>query len=314
MPANVTIRLSLAERVATATVTSCFCLIFLYVNGVMLYTLRSKRLFRETSRYILMYHLLLGDTLLLAITQLLYLLTTGGVTLTYPVCGVLIMLNNAVSRNPPLVLVVMSLERYVAVCHPLRHASIITVRNTAVAVLVVWVLCFLNELIQGLLLMMFPFEQLESLHMTRFCNYLNLLLVPILEYYYKVYTYFLFIAASLSIMFSFVGVTVAARSAAPDKDSARKARNTLLLHLLQLGLCLLSVLYVAIMALISSLLSHLMWIRVQTVSFVFFFLLPRCLTSLVYGLRDKSLRVVLVYHLCCHLKMSGTAVKTAPAF
>lgn len=133
--------------------------------------------------------------------------------------------------------------------------------------------------------------------------------MPVFVYYYTASTYFVFILASLSIVFSYVGVALSARSAATSRDSTSKALNTLLLHL---GLSLFSVLYISIMSLITSVLSPLIWIRLQTVLFVCVFLLPRSLSSLVYGMRDKSLRVVLVYNLCCHLKVSVVSVKTAP--
>lgn len=136
--------------------------------------------------------------------------------------------------------------------------------------------------------------------------------MPVFVYYYTASTYFVFILASLSIVFSYVGVALSARSAATSRDSTSKALNTLLLQLLHLGLSLFSVLYISIMSLITSVLSPLIWIRLQTVLFVCVFLLPRSLSSLVYGMRDKSLRVVLVYNLCCHLKVSVVSVKTAP--
>ncbi|XP_061683279.1 odorant receptor 131-2-like isoform X1 [Syngnathoides biaculeatus] len=311
LSANSTLWLGLQERVAGGTSTTFFCLIFLFINSVMLFTLGSKRVFRETSRYILLSNLLLGDTLQLVISQLLYLLSASRVTLTYPLCGVIVMLTKLFSRISPLVLVVMSLERYVAVCHPLRHASIITSRNTVGTVLAAWVFCFLNVLIQGLLLLMFPFDQLESLQMSKFCSFFTMLVVPISEVYFNIYTYFLFISASLTIVFSYVGVIVSARSAATDKDSARKARDTLLLHLAQLGLSLLSVFYTTLLLRISTVLSHMVFVQLQSTLFVCLFLLPRCLSSLVYGLRDQSLRVVFMYHLFCHLKVSVTPVKAA---
>ncbi|XP_057677548.1 odorant receptor 131-2-like [Corythoichthys intestinalis] len=306
--ANMTAGLSLMEHLVTATMTISSCLMFLFVNGVMLFTLRSKPVFREMPRYILLFHLLLGDTLQLAFSLLLYLLSASLITVTYPLCGVLVMLGNLVSRVSALVLVVMSLERYVAVCHPLRHTSITTVRNMNVAVLAVWLFCFVNVLIQGLLLIEFPFDQLESLQMTQRCTFHAILLVPVLEHYYDVYTYFVFILAGLSIIFSYLGVIMVAKSAATDKDSTHKARNTLLLHLVQLGLSLLSVPFAIILTKFSTLLNRLVFSRVRSSLFVCFYLLPRSLSGLVYGLRDQNLRVVFVYHFCCHLKVSVNAV------
>ncbi|XP_057677551.1 odorant receptor 131-2-like [Corythoichthys intestinalis] len=308
-------KVSLMERVAAGTFIASFCLVFLIVNGVMLFTLRSKCVFRETSRYILLFHLLLGDTLQMVVSQLIYFLSTLRVTLTYPVCGVLIMLNYLFSRISPLVLVAMSLERYVAVCHPLRHASITTARNTVAAALALWSFCFLNILIQGFLLMMFPFHQLESLQMSQLCNFISLAIEPVSLFYNKFYMYFMFASASLCVLFSYVGVVVSARSANTGKHLARKAQNTLLLHLVQLGLTLISLLYATIMTNIAVwFTSWLAFVRFHTFIFVLFFQLPRCLSSLVYGLKDRDIRVVLVYNLCCHLHLPVAPAKAANVF
>ncbi|KAM9788616.1 uncharacterized protein ACB057_013165 [Neosynchiropus ocellatus] len=83
----------------------------------------------------------------------------------------------------PLTLAVMSLERYVAVCFPLRHSSIVTMRSTAAAITLVWAFSFVNVLIRVVLMLI-----------------------------------------------------ITARSASTDRNSARKALSTLLLHMIQLGL------------------------------------------------------------------------------
>ncbi|CAK6979969.1 odorant receptor 131-2-like, partial [Scomber scombrus] len=88
----------------------------------------------------------------MTLSQLLYILSICRIMLTYPVCGVLVMIASLTNEISPLTLVVMSLERYVAVCYPLRHATIITIRNTGVAITVVWAFCSLNVLIRVVLL------------------------------------------------------------------------------------------------------------------------------------------------------------------
>ncbi|KAM8741035.1 odorant receptor 131-2-like [Acanthopagrus schlegelii] len=180
----------LLERVMFSILTTVPCCVFLYINGTMLFTLRSKSVFRDTSRYILLYNLLLADTVLLVHGQVMYILAASKVTLTYPVCGVFTMLANLTTEISPLTLVVMSLERYVAVCYPLRHASIITIRNTGAAIILVW--------------------------------------------------------------------TFTARSASTDKASARKVRNTLLLHLVQLGLSLSSTIHNPMLTAISKVLNRVL--------------------------------------------------------
>ncbi|KAM3602013.1 uncharacterized protein V6R79_022861 [Siganus canaliculatus] len=302
---NVTFGLGLLERVTHSTVISLPCYVFLFINGVLLFALRSKAVFRETSRYVLLYNLLFADTVQIALSQLLYTLTVCRISLTYPVCGVIIMLTSLTMEISPLTLVLMSLERYVAVCFPLRHAAIITIRNTAAAIAVIWAVSSLNVLIRVFLLLDFSFSELESLQMNTFCGTSIMFLGSKSDVYDKVYTYFLFISAAVTVASSYVGVTVAARSASTDKASALKARNTLLLHLVQLSLSLLSTTHNSVMMIISQTFGPSVRAHTQIFVYVFFLILPRCLSSLIYGIRDQTIRPVLVYYLCCRLALTS---------
>lgn len=289
----------LVERVMFSTLTTVPCCVFLFINGTMLFTLRSKEVFRDTSRYILLYNLLFADTVQMALSQVLYVIAAFGVTLTYPMCGVLTMLTGLTNDISPLTLAVMSLERYVAVCHPLRHATIITIRNTTMAIIVVWALSLLNVLTRILLLLQFPFKHLESLLMTEFCSDIAMLLGSVSNHYSKTYTCFLLVSAGVAVTSSYIGVMVAARSASTDKASARKARNTLLLHVVQLGLSLSSTVYNPLLIAISKIVTTVIFVRVSIVLYVCLCIFPRCLSSLIYGVRDQTVRPVLMYHLCC---------------
>uniref|UniRef100_A0A3B4VNL6 Olfactory receptor 52J3-like n=1 Tax=Seriola dumerili TaxID=41447 RepID=A0A3B4VNL6_SERDU len=283
------------------TVPSC---VFLFINGTMLFTLRSKPVFRETSRYILLYNLLFADTINLALSQLLYLIAACRIRLTYPVCGVFAFLADLTTVISPLTLVVMSLERYAAVCYPLRHATIITIKNTGVAIIVVWAFSSLSVLTRVLLLLNFPFAELENLQMKDFCGKESMLLDPMSDLYDRAYTYFLFVLGGVTVTCSYIGVMVAARSASTDKASAKKARNTLLLHLVQLGLSLSSTLHNPFLIAISKVLDRIIIVRIQNILYVCIIIFPRCLSALIYGIRDQTIRPVLMYHLCCQWKRS----------
>ncbi|TKS83400.1 Olfactory receptor 2A12 [Collichthys lucidus] len=291
----------LLERVVFSSLIGMPCCLCLFINGTMLFTLRSKAVFRETCRYILLYNLLFADTIMLALSQLMYIMAVCRIFPTYPVCGVLAMLAGLANQISPLTLVVMCLERYVAVCYPLRHATIITVRNTAVAIIVVWAFSSLNVLIRVLLLVNFLFDQPQSLQMTDVCSGISVILGPMSDIYDKAYTGIVFLSAAVAVTCSYVGVMVAARSASTDKASAHKARNTVLLHLMQLGLTLLSTMHDPIIVSLSTILQRLIIVRIKSILYVFIYILPRCLSSLIYGLRDQTIRPVLMYYLCCRL-------------
>ncbi|XP_029375549.1 odorant receptor 131-2-like [Echeneis naucrates] len=293
------------ERVLFSTLIGMPCCVFLFINSTMLFTLRSKLVFRETSRYILLYNLLFADTAQLAFSQLLYILAASRIILTYPLCGVLVMFTTLTNDISPLTLVMMSLERYVAVCYPLRHATIASIRNTGVAIIVVWSISLVNVLVRGLLLLTLSFKELESLQMKDVCSDMPMLLGPTSYNYDRAYTYFLFVLATWAIISSYIGVMVAARSASTDRASAQKARNTLLLHLLQLGLSLSSTMHTTVVQSVSTILPRLEIVRMKNVFYVFIYILPRCLTSLIYGLRDQTIRPALLYHLCCRLTINS---------
>ncbi|XP_005750328.1 olfactory receptor 1073-like, partial [Pundamilia nyererei] len=291
----------LLERVMISTLTTLPTCVFLFINGIMLFTLRSKPVFRETCRYILLYNLLFADTVQLAQSQIHFLLAVLRITVSYPVCAFLVNFTHLTAVISPLTLVVMPLERYVAVCYPLRHATIITIRNTGAAITVIWAISFLNIIIRTLLFLSL-FEKLGKVEVKYLCSEISILLGTKSDHFDKAFTCIVVVAAGVAVIFSYIGVIVAARSASTDKALAFKARNTLLLNLMQLFLSLSSTIYYPLLVPLSVTVTRIVFVRIQNVFYLLFFILPRCLTSLIYGLRDQTIRPVLIYHLCCQLK------------
>ncbi len=110
------------------------CVIFLYVNGVMIFTLKKKTVFQEASRYILFGHMLWIDTLNLVMSVVLFVCAVCRIFVMKIVCLVLLVAATALYQVSTLNLALMSLERYVAICFPLRHAEITTYGRTNVAI------------------------------------------------------------------------------------------------------------------------------------------------------------------------------------
>ncbi|XP_038137457.1 odorant receptor 131-2-like [Cyprinodon tularosa] len=288
-----------------STLSTVPSFIFLYINGTILFTLRSKPVFRDTCRYVLLYNLLLADTVQLAQSQVQFLLSVCRVKLVYSLCIVLSMLANLTTGISPLTLVVMPLERYVAVCFPLRHSSIITIRNTTAVIIVIWAISSVNNLTRVLLFLEFSSEKMEIWHIKDLCSNIALVLGALTAEYDRAYTCAVFVSAGVAAAFSYVGVIIAARSASTDKALARKARYTLLLNLVQLGLSLSSTINNPLIIALSKVLSRVAFLWIQNVFYVCLIIFPRCLSSLIYGLRDQTIRPVLLYYLFCRPKVKA---------
>ncbi|XP_053702448.1 odorant receptor 131-2-like [Synchiropus splendidus] len=287
------------ERIMVSVFTGVPCAALLTVNAIILFTLRSKQVFRETSRYVLLTNLLVADSLFMMISQILYILANCRVFLTYPVCGTLILYTFLTESIFPLTLAVMSVERYVAVCFPLRHSSIVTLRSTAAAIALVWAFSFVNVLIRVVLMCEFPFEELDSMDMSRICDSFVVLVVPVAAEYDRIYNLLLFSTAGFTMTSTFIAVLITARSASVERNSVRKVQNTLLLHMIQLVLGLSSRIFIPVSVALFQVMSWISFVRMMNVMYVLVILLPRCLSSLIYGLRDQTIRPVLMSNLCC---------------
>ncbi|KAM9332748.1 odorant receptor 131-2-like [Pholidichthys leucotaenia] len=301
--------LTLVGEVFTLAVSTAPTCVFLFINGTMLYTLRSKPVFRETCRYILLYNLLAADTLQLAQAQVHFYLSRFRVKMIPIVCVSFTLFTTITGVISPLTLVLMPMERYIAVCYPLRHSTIITTRNTGAAIAVVWAISSLNVLIRHLIFLEFSLEILQNLEAIDYCSNIYILLGLNTDLYDKVFTCFVFISAGVSIIFSYIGVIAAARAASTDKTLARNAKNTVLLNLIQLSLSLSITMYNPIFVTLSRTLPWIVFKVLENIFYVFIVILPRCLSALIYGLRDQTLKPVLISHLCCQKKLNCSTTK-----
>ncbi|XP_055082671.1 odorant receptor 131-2-like [Periophthalmus magnuspinnatus] len=291
--------MSKEERVIFAIFVIFPCVVCLFVNGLLLWTLLSKAILRETPRYCLLFNLLLSDTLHMSLSQMLYMLATSRTHLYFPVCALLTLITDVSNEVSPLTVVAMSLERYVAVCFPLHHATLLGGRRASVVAVLLWALCLLNLVVRVGLLMQFPFHTLDTLMMNDYCSSLVIRIAPLSTAYDQGYSAFLFVSSAVVILWSYVMVMMAARRCASEKSV--KARNTLLLHLFQLVLSLSATIYLPLLVGLARLMAlpRLTYVRIQNVLYVLLMTLPRALSVLIYGIKDQTMKSTMLAIIFC---------------
>uniref|UniRef100_A0A8C1JES9 G-protein coupled receptors family 1 profile domain-containing protein n=1 Tax=Cyprinus carpio TaxID=7962 RepID=A0A8C1JES9_CYPCA len=225
---------------AVAVLTSLF---FCFVNCVMLFALKSKRVFQETPRYILFGHMLMNDSVLLLVTTIMYTVALCFLPIPKSICTLLVFISYCTFFNAPLTLALMSLERYVAICFPLRHCNIATPKRTGIAIGFIWMLSSINIIADIILALSVNPNYLADI---AFCTLEKLFLFRWQLDKYQAFDVLYFVSVAVIIIFTYISIMITVRSVSSDKDSAKKALKTVLLHLIQLGLCLTSFLYATI--------------------------------------------------------------------
>ncbi|KAM9450648.1 odorant receptor 131-2-like [Clarias gariepinus] len=271
-------------------------LFFIYLNAIMVYTLWNKSVFKETPRYILFTYMLLNDSIQLCVTSFLYILGLAYLKIVMAACAFLVFVAETTFLNAPLNLAVMSLERYVAICFPLRHAEIATQKRTFIAIGVIWFMGSINLIIDLFYSVVLDPKLLTS---QTFCTRERLFIKQWQVDLHQSFNIFLFVSVSMIILFTYVRILITTRSISSSKHSATKAHKTVLLHLIQLGLCLTSFLYGIIEQAAATTSSSRLFVELQYLNYLFVLILPRCLSPLIYGLRDDALRPLFIYYFHC---------------
>ncbi|XP_073335704.1 odorant receptor 131-2-like [Pagrus major] len=272
------------------TLTMLPCIFFLYVNGVMLFAVLRKPVLLESSRYILFGHLLLTESLQLLVSVLLYIFAVTNVRMISYACVFVTLFASITIKMSPLNLAVMSLERYVAVCFPLRHVEIATTRRTGVAFAVMWTVASLEAFT---LLSLFIRLESTSFTVPVYCSMPNVFRLQIYFTLSKVFNILNFVLVSIIIIYTYIAIMITVKSASANVHEASKAHKTVLLHLFQLGLCLTSTMF----SIINS--------SQQFALFVVLIIFPKCLSPLIYGLRDQTFRHVFIYYFTFGFKITN---------
>uniref|UniRef100_A0A672SSZ2 Odorant receptor, family H, subfamily 132, member 1 n=1 Tax=Sinocyclocheilus grahami TaxID=75366 RepID=A0A672SSZ2_SINGR len=273
-----------STKTAVAVLTSLF---FCFVNCVMLFALKSKRIFQETPRYILFGHMLMNDSVLLLVTTIMYTLALSFLQIPKSVCTLLVFISYSL----------MSLERYVAICFPLRYCNIATPKRTGIAIRIICFLSSINIIADIILALSVNPNYLADI---AFCTLEKLFIAKWQIDKSQGFDVLYFVSVAVIIIFIYISIMITARSVSADKDSAKKALKTVLLLLIQLGLCLTSFLYATIERTLYTVIGSgsSLFINLRYLNYLTVLILPRCLSPLIYGMRDEAVWPLFKYFFC----------------
>ncbi|XP_037535834.1 odorant receptor 131-2-like [Nematolebias whitei] len=260
-----------------------------YISGALIHTFRKHQVFFLNPRYVLLIHLVVNDMVQLT-TSISLFISYVSYKINASVCCLMMTVAVFTTMNTPLNLAAMALERYVAVCFPLQHVELCTVKRTYVLIGCIWALSSVAVLFQTIVLL--STEPLSFFHSAIVCLMEKLFQHPI-SLQMRGITYIIYLTVVwFTLFFTYFKIFFAARAANSADGNATKARNTILLHGVQLLLCMLTYLDPLVKThLIGSfpnISSHLRYVWYIIVD-----VLPRFISPIVYGLRDKTFKLYL---------------------
>ncbi|MBN3313914.1 OR4K2 protein, partial [Atractosteus spatula] len=300
LPSNVTSPASsLSVVIKICVVTPLFCT-FLYFIILMLFTFASHRQFWENSRYVLFAYMLINDTAQLLFSVLLFLFVMTNVRFAVVFCTPLLFISTATFQNTPLILATMSLERYVAICYPLRHPEICRVDRTWVIMGAVWLISCILPAVDFALAG--SYSDIDVYSTPVLCKSQVLNSSPTQTLFKVTMNTLFFALVAVVILYTYIRILLKARKMHSDRASVKKALHTVILHGIQLLLCMMSFTHPVTESLI---VLHVGWLKehISFFNYFCFILLPRFLSPLIYGVRDEKLRTHMKRAmLCCSYK------------
>ncbi|XP_076869721.1 odorant receptor 131-2-like [Brachyhypopomus gauderio] len=256
-----------------------------YINGSVVATFFSNRTFYEDPRYILFIHTVLNDAVQLTVSVALFVVSYVCYTINVSVCCVFILVAVFTTRNTPVSLASMAVERYIAVCFPLRHAQICSVRRTYLLIGLIWFICVVPDVTD--LFVTLATEPLSFFHSSVLCLRQNVFKDPILLYKRQAFDALYFSLVFFTLIYTYLRVLSAARDVSVQKVLVQRARNTILLHGAQLLMCMLSYISPSVQIILNVLFPSYI-LEMRYANFLIVYILPRFLSPIIYGVRDQK--------------------------
>lgn len=283
----------------------CLLVLFHYrSDGTTYYCLviccsSSPQVLKGNPRYVLFIHLVVNDMIQLFIAISLFVFSYVFFTINVSACCLLVMAAVSTTQNTPLNLATMALECYVAVCLPLRHATLCTVRRAHLVIGLMWATSVLTVLPDLFILM--ASEPLGFFLSSVFCTRDKVFRSSYSLSKRNASHITFLIIVWLTLLYTYFNILFAAKSASTD---TKKAHNTILLHGFQVLLCMMVYVQPMVQAGLAQLFPEA-FTAVQFTNFILYQILPRFLNPVLYGLRDKTFRRYLRKYILCWSQPSG---------
>ncbi|KAI4799531.1 hypothetical protein KUCAC02_016844 [Chaenocephalus aceratus] len=135
---------SLIKAVAKNLIVVILGISINFINTGIIHTFRKHQIFYMTPRYILFFHLVVNDMIQITLTLLLFVISYTIHRINVSICSIILMFAIFTDFNTPLNLACMALECFIAICFPLRHVQICTIKRTLILIGLMWTTTMLS--------------------------------------------------------------------------------------------------------------------------------------------------------------------------
>ncbi|KAM5180530.1 odorant receptor 131-2-like [Mantella aurantiaca] len=258
-------------------------IIFFYFMVVMLSVFFSNTVARQEVRYILFAHMLVNDSVYLSFSLFLFLASYYPTKYPAPFCYIFVIVSSTSLKITPYNLAIMSLERYVAICFPLRHQEICTLHKIVISIAIIWAIGLLPN-ITDLFVLTLTVEKTFWAQIV-ICARASFIVASVQDTIRLASHASTFSLVGLIIIFTYIKIMVVAFKFDSGKSSAFKAGRTVILHAIQLLLCMMAYSYSIFEIILRDYIALL-----PVINFCFFMCLPRFISPFIYGIRDNLFR------------------------